>query len=293
MIEGNQVIVVDDLSTGNIRNIEHWLGSKNFRFIEHDVEKPLNVGPVTEIFHLASPASPRHYMKDPIKTIMTITLGASNLLEFAEKSGARIVIASTSEVYGDPLEHPQHEGYWGNTNPIGPRSCYDEAKRLSESLATAYSKEHNVSVGIARIFNTYGPRMDPHDGRVVSNFVIQALHNNPITIYGTGNQTRSFQYITDLIFGLRKLMLSNITSPINLGYPEEITISELASRVMNLVPHSSSAIHNRDLPVDDPHRRRPNILKARKLLDWAPSVELNIGLNKTINYFKKKTMTYP
>lgn len=291
MLAGHRVIVVDDLSTGDSRNIEHWMRHKNFKFIRHDVELPLKVEYVDQIFHLASPASPKHYMKDPIKTLRTITLGTINLLDLAERYGARIVIASTSEIYGDPQVHPQSESYWGNVNPNGPRSCYDEGKRVSESLASAYTSTRNLSVGIARIFNTYGPRMQLDDGRVVSNFIIQTLQNLPQTIYGSGKQTRSFQYVSDLVLGLRRLMSHNISGPVNLGNPNEITIQELSTRIKSLIPQSNSGIVYSNSLVDDPHRRKPSIDKAKELLGWIPAVDLNVGLNKTISYFRKRLAT--
>lgn len=287
MLEGHKVVVVDDLSTGDLSNIAHWLTHEDFRFINQDIEKPLDIF-ASEIYHLASPASPRHYMSDPIKTIRTNTLGTDNVLSLAQKMKARVVLASTSEVYGDPEVHPQHENYWGNVNPIGPRSCYDEGKRLSESLATAYAQKRNVSIGIARIFNTYGPRMHQNDGRVVSNFITQALKNEPLTVYGSGKQTRSFQHVSDLVAGLRQLMKSNSTMPVNLGNPEEIAIRDLASKIKTLITHSNSSISHSRLPVDDPHRRRPDIRRARELLDWSPLVSLDVGLKKTVDYFSYK-----
>jgi UDP-glucuronate decarboxylase len=289
MLDGNRVVVVDNLSTGRKSNVEHWIGHANFKLIEHDVinelASELTGVKFSEIYHLASPASPVHYMANPMNTINTIVLGTMNILKLARSMNARVVLASTSEVYGDPLVHPQHEGYWGNTNPIGPRSCYDESKRLSETLAIANRDQYNVSIGIVRIFNTYGPRMNRNDGRVISNFVTQALQNKPLTIHGTGNQTRSFQYISDLVTGLRALMASNMTSPVNLGNPDEITIMTLAREVKKIITRSSSELVNDELPVDDPLRRRPDIHKAQEELNWRPIVPLKSGLERTIDYF--------
>ena len=287
MLDGHLVTVCDDFSTGRRANVQHWLQNRNFELIDHDVVQPLSLQ-VDQIYHLASPASPAQYTLDPVKTIDTITLGTRNLLSLAQSLGARLVLASTSEVYGDPQVHPQSESYWGNTNPIGPRSCYDESKRLAESLATAYHLHRNVSIGIARIFNTYGPRMHPNDGRVVSNFISQAIRNSSLTVYGNGNQTRSFQYVSDLVRGLRSLMASTITSPVNLGNPDEMTIISLAQQVKKILPNSTSEITFKELPVDDPHRRRPNIDKASKLLQWTPSVPLTIGLERTVQYFAQE-----
>lgn len=287
MLEGHEVIVCDNFLTGRKSNVEHWQDHDNFELIEHDVTNPLTIE-VDEIYHLASPASPVHYMANPIKTIKTNTVGTLNMLGLANRVGARIVIASSSEIYGDPTIHPQSESYWGNANPVGPRSCYDESKRLSESLAVAYHSRENVSVGIARIFNTYGPRMHPNDGRVVSNFIIQSIRNQSMTVYGVGKQTRSFQYVSDLVSGLKKLMSSSVTSPVNLGNPDEMTIHSLALRIKSLVSDSTSDIIFRDLPIDDPHRRKPDITKAMNLLDWKPVVPLSDGLRRTIDYFRQE-----
>lgn len=287
MLDGHYVFVCDNFFTGRRSNIEHWLGHPNFVLITHDVVDPLDVQ-VDQIYHLASPASPAHYMSDPIKTIKTNTIGTMNMLNLAKNLGAKLLLASTSEIYGDPEVHPQVETYWGNTNPIGPRSCYDESKRLSESLAVAYNSRENVSIGIARIFNTYGPRMHPNDGRVISNLVSQVIGNQPITVYGTGNQTRSFQYVSDLISGLRKLMASELSTPVNLGNPDEMTIYSLAIEIKEIMPNSTSQIVFNKLPVDDPRRRRPDIGKAIKLLDWRPSVPLMTGLHRTIDYFRQE-----
>jgi UDP-glucuronate decarboxylase len=287
MLDGHRVVVCDNFYTGTKSNIEHWINHPNFKLIEQDVAGDLNLGEqlIDQIYHLAAPASPLHYMADPTKTINTIVLGTMNVLKIAKRMNSRLVLASTSEIYGNPLVHPQHEDYWGNTNPIGPRSCYDESKRLSETLAITYRDQHNVSVGIARIFNTYGPRMSRNDGRVISNFVTQAIQSKPITIYGSGDQTRSFQYISDLVKGLKALMHSNVTSPVNLGNPEEITIVALASQVKKIIHRSTSELVNNELPVDDPLRRRPDIRKAQELLSWYPMVPLKSGLERTVDYF--------
>uniref|UniRef100_A0A6G1S7B3 UDP-glucuronic acid decarboxylase 1 n=1 Tax=Aceria tosichella TaxID=561515 RepID=A0A6G1S7B3_9ACAR len=287
MLDGHNVIVCDNFYTGRKSNIEHWIGHANFKLIEQDVADELDIGKTNldQIYHLAAPASPVHYMADPMRTINTIVTGTMNILKIARNTNSRVVLASTSEIYGNPLVHPQHEDYWGNTNPIGPRSCYDESKRLSETLAITNRDQYNVSVGVARIFNTYGPRMSRNDGRVISNFVTQAIQNKPITVYGTGNQTRSFQYISDLVRGLRALMDSKVTSPVNLGNPEEITIMALANEVKNVILRSSSKLVNDKLPIDDPQRRRPDIRKARELLSWDPLVSLKAGIERTVDYF--------
>lgn len=288
MLEGHSVTVCDNFFTGRRVNIQHWIGHPSFKLIEQDVEVPLDISsPIDEIYHLASPASPAHYLANPLTTIKTNTLGSMNVLELARQKGARVLLASTSEVYGDPEVHPQPESYWGHANPVGPRSCYDESKRLAESLAMAYDRQFNLSICIARIFNTYGPRMHPNDGRVVSNFVSQALRNVPITVYGQGNQTRSFQYVSDLVSGLEKLMASaSVTKPVNLGNPEEISIIELANKVKAAVGPSSSDVIYGSLPIDDPHRRKPDIKRAIDLLKWTPVVPLDLGLRKTVEYFQ-------
>lgn len=287
MLDGHEVIVCDNFYTGRKSNIEHWHGHPNFEMLNHDIINPLTIE-VDQIYHLASPASPVHYMANPIKTIKTNTIGTINMLGLAKRVGARVLIASTSEIYGDPEVHPQSEAYWGNANTVGPRSCYDESKRLSESLAVAYNKRENVSIGIARIFNTYGPRMHPNDGRVVSNFVMQALNNESLTVYGSGAQTRSFQYITDLVSGLKRLMNSQVESPVNLGNPDEMTIYSLAHQVKAILRHSTSSITFNKLPQDDPHRRKPDVEKARNLLNWQPKVALLFGLQRTIEYFAQE-----
>lgn len=285
MLEGHEVIVADNFFTGRKRNIEHWVGHANFELINHDIVNPLTIE-VDEIYHLASPASPPHYMFNPVKTIKTNTVGTVNMLGLAKRVGARVLIASTSEVYGDPEVHPQPESYWGHVNPIGPRACYDEGKRVAETLAYAYAKQSGVSVRVARIFNTYGPRMHMNDGRVVSNFILQALQGDPITIYGSGEQTRSFQYVSDLVDGLVKLMASNYSQPVNLGNPEELTIQEFAEIIRDKVNTRQSEIVHKAAVEDDPQRRRPDIALAKRVLRWEPKVVLEKGLEKTIEYFR-------
>jgi UDP-glucuronate decarboxylase len=288
LMNGHEVTVVDNFFTGRKRNIEHWIGHKNFELIHHDIVNPLYIE-VDEIYHLASPASPIHYMFNAVKTIKTNTVGTYNMLGLAKRVGAKVLVASTSEVYGDPEVHPQNEEYWGHVNPIGPRSCYDEGKRVAESLSYAYQKQENVSVRVARIFNTYGPRMHINDGRVVSNFISQSLQNQSITVYGTGKQTRSFQYISDLVEGLIALMDSNVSVPVNLGNTEEYSIVEFATVIKNLVG-SSSHIVFKDSVEDDPQRRKPDISRAIKLLNWFPKVTLKDGLKPTIDYFKQELL---
>jgi UDP-glucuronate decarboxylase len=283
--KGEYVICVDNYFTGNKKNIEHLIGNKNFEEKEHDIVEPLYVD-VDQIYNLACPASPIHYQKNKVKTIKMGTVAMVNMLGIAKRTGARILQASTSEVYGDPKEHPQREGYWGNVNPIGPRSCYDEGKRVAESLMMAYYWECNVDIRIARIFNTYGPKMSMDDGRVVSNFIVQNLKGQQLTIYGTGEQTRSFCYISDMIEGLYKLMnFKEHIGPVNLGNPKESTILELASLIKNLIGTETELIHE-PLPEDDPVRRLPDITRAKKHLGWSPTVTLEEGLKDTIEYFK-------
>lgn len=287
MLQGHEVIVADNMFTGRKRNVAHWIGHPNFDLVNHDIVNPLYVE-VDEIYHLASPASPPHYMFNPVKTIKTNTVGTVNVLGLAKRVGAKILIASTSEVYGDPQVHPQPEEYWGHVNPIGPRACYDEGKRVAETLAYAYSKQSGVKIRVARIFNTYGPRMHMDDGRVVSNFVLQALQGQPITIYGNGQQTRSFQYVSDLVDGLISLMNSNHSVPVNLGNPHEHTIDEFAHLIKDQVGNAKSVIVYKDAVEDDPQRRKPDITRAFKLLEWQPKVSLTDGLQKTIDYFRKE-----
>jgi len=285
---GHEVICMDNYFSGSKENIIHLMNNPYFEVIRHDVINPYFVE-VDEIYNLACPASPIHYQYNPIKTIKTSVMGAINMLGLAKRVKAKILQASTSEVYGDPIIHPQVEEYWGNVNPIGPRSCYDEGKRCAESLFVNYHKQNGVRIKIARIFNTYGPRMHPNDGRVVSNFIVQALRNEDITVYGDGNQTRSFCYVDDMIVGLIALMNSadEITGPINLGNPHEISILDLAKLIIELTG-SSSKIKFKEKPVDDPSQRRPDITKAKQLLNWQPTTPLEEGLKKTIEYFKSR-----
>ncbi|KAL4704821.1 hypothetical protein ACJJTC_001296 [Scirpophaga incertulas] len=278
MTQGHEVIVVDNFFTGRKRNVEHWFGHRNFEMIHHDIVNPLYVE-ADEIYHLASPASPPHYMQNPVKTIKTNTLGTINMLGLARRVGAKILIASTSEVYGDPMVHPQPESYWGHVNPIGPRACYDEGKRVAETLAYSYAKQENVSVRVARIFNTYGPRMHVSDGRVVSNFIMQALQNLTITVYGNGKQTRSFCYVSDLVDGLLSLMQSSYTLPVNIGNPVEHTIE---------VPGCRSTVSTSAAVEDDPSGAGQNIAVAKAHLHWSPKVTLKDGLQRTIDYFKEE-----
>jgi UDP-glucuronate decarboxylase len=284
--EGNDVLCVDNYYTGNKANIASLMSEKNFEILRHDVTFPLYVE-VDEIYNLACPASPIHYQHDPVQTTKTSVHGAINMLGLAKRLNARILQASTSEVYGDPKVHPQIENYWGHVNPIGIRSCYDEGKRCAETLFFDYKRQHNLDVKIARLFNTYGPNMHPNDGRVVSNFIVQALQGQPITIYGDGLQTRSFCYIDDMIEAFVLLMNtpSDFSGPINLGNPNEFTILELAELVISLT-NSSSEIHFKKLPYDDPTRRQPDITLAKEKLLWSPKVELKEGLVSTIDYFK-------
>ncbi len=284
--EGNEVICLDNFFTGSKDNIVHLMNNPYFEVIRHDIEEPILIE-VDEIYNLASPASPIHYQKDPVKTVRTNVMGAINVLDIAKRTGARVLQASTSEVYGDPEIHPQVEEYRGNVNPIGPRACYDEGKRCAETLFFDYYREYGVDIRVVRIFNTYGPRMAINDGRVVSNFIIQALKNEDITIYGDGSQTRSFCYVDDLVDGLIKMMKSDIIGPVNLGNPGEFTIFELAEKIINLI-NSKSKIIFRPLPQDDPKQRKPDISKAKKYLNWQPKIGLEEGLAKTIQYFKRK-----
>ncbi|MGN1125367.1 MAG: UDP-glucuronic acid decarboxylase family protein [Candidatus Gastranaerophilaceae bacterium] len=283
--QGNYVICLDNFFTGSKKNIEHLFGNKNFEFIRHDIVEPILIE-ADEIFNLACPASPIHYQYNPIKTIKTSVLGVTNMLGLAKRAKAKILQASTSEVYGDPLMHPQKEEYWGNVNTIGIRSCYDEGKRVAETLMMDYHRQHNVDIKIIRIFNTYGPRMAENDGRVVSNFIVQALNGQDITIYGDGSQTRSFCYIDDLVRGMISLMnKDNFHGPVNVGNDGEFTIKELAEKVIELT-NSNSKIIYKQLPSDDPVKRRPDLSLAKKELGYEPTVKLEEGLIKTIEYFK-------
>ena len=283
---GDDVICVDNFYTGSKTNVEHLLEKPNFEILRHDVTFPLYLE-VDQIYNLACPASPVHYQKDPVQTTKTIVHGAINMLGLAKRTGARILQASTSEVYGDPEIHPQPESYWGRVNPIGVRSCYDEGKRCAETLFFDYHRQHNLDIKVVRIFNTYGPRMHPRDGRVVSNFIVQALTGENITVYGTGMQTRSFCYVDDLISGIVSFMDSSkdFIGPMNLGNPKEFTILELAEKIIALTDSSSKIIHS-DLPVDDPKQRQPDISIVKEKLKWKPEIELVEGLQNTIHYFK-------
>jgi UDP-glucuronate decarboxylase len=285
--EGHEVLCVDNFYSGTKDNVTHLLGNPHFELLRHDVTFPLYVE-VDEIFNLACPASPVHYQSDPVQTTKTSVHGAINMLGLAKLTHARILQASTSEVYGDPEVHPQKEDYWGHVNPIGIRSCYDEGKRCAETLFFDYHRQHRVAIKVVRIFNTYGPRMHPNDGRVVSNFIVQALSGQDITIYGDGSQTRSFCYVDDLIEGFMRMMASplDVTGPINMGNPVEFTIRELAETVLEMVGGSSKLILL-PLPQDDPKQRKPDISIAQKTLDWAPKVQLRQGLEKTIAYFRQ------
>ena len=284
---GHEVLCVDNFYTGSRQNLYELLSNPRFELVRHDVCFPLYVE-VDQIYNLACPASPIHYQFDPVQTTKTSVHGAINMLGLAKRVKAKILQASTSEIYGDPAVHPQTEEYWGHANPIGPRSCYDEGKRCAETLFFDYRRQHNLTIKVARIFNTYGPQMHPRDGRVVSNFIVQALQNQDITVFGDGSQTRSFCYVDDLIEGLMRLMGTpdDVTGPINLGNPNEFTIKQLAALVIELT-NSSSRIKYARLPMDDPKRRQPNIQRARELLDWNPTVQLEQGLRRTIVYFDR------
>ncbi len=284
---GNEVLCVDNFYTGTRSNVAHLLGNSSFELMRHDVTFPLFVE-VDEIYNLACPASPIHYQLDPVQTTKTSVHGAINMLGLAKRRKAKIFQASTSEVYGAPSVHPQPEEYWGNVNPIGIRSCYDEGKRCAETLFFDYHRQHSVRIKVARIFNTYGPRMHPNDGRVVSNFIVQALRGQDITLYGDGSQTRSFCYVDDMVEGVLRLMATNdtVTGPINLGNPGEFTMKELAQMVVELTGTNSKLIHM-PLPADDPRQRQPDISKAKSILNWQPTVDLEAGLTKTISYFDK------
>ncbi|HLH89314.1 MAG TPA: UDP-glucuronic acid decarboxylase family protein [Xanthobacteraceae bacterium] len=290
---GNKVICVDNLFTGTFENVQPLLNHPSFRLIEHDVREPLNIlGPVDRIYNLACPASPRHYQRDPIGTLRTCVLGAYNVLELARAKNARVLQASTSEVYGDPEIHPQVETYVGHVNPIGPRACYDEGKRAAETMFFDYQRVHGVRIKVARIFNTYGPRMLENDGRIISNFIVQALKDEPITVYGDGSQTRSFCFVDDLLEGIELLMESadDVTGPCNLGNPDERSVREIADLVLGHTG-SRSRVEYHPLPKDDPRRRRPSIALARDLMGWKPRVALQRGLRTTIDYFALKIAT--
>ncbi len=284
--EGYEVIGMDNLLTGNIKNIEHLFPLREFQFYHHDVTKFVHVpGEIDYILHFASPASPIDYLKMPIQTLKVGALGTHNLLGLAKSKNARILVASTSEVYGDPLVHPQTEEYWGNVNPVGPRGVYDEAKRFMESITTAYRTFHSVETRIIRIFNTYGPRMRLDDGRALPTFMSQALRGENITVYGDGSQTRSFCYVDDLVEGIYRLLLSDYSKPVNIGNPSEITLLEFAEEVLKLTGSKSKIVYE-PLPQDDPKQRKPNITKAKELLGWEPKVDRHEGLKRTLEYFK-------
>ena len=284
--EGHRVLAVDNLITGKAKNVAHLEGNDSFRLIHHDVTTHLEIDePVDNVLHFASPASPIDYLELPIQTLKVGSLGTHNTLGLAKAKGARYLLASTSEVYGDPLVHPQPETYWGNVNPIGPRGVYDEAKRFSEAMVTAYHSAHGLDTRIVRIFNTYGPRMRPKDGRVVPAFIRQALLGEPLTVFGDGSQTRSFCYVDDLVEGIWRLLGSDVTTPVNIGNPNEMTILEFAHRIVE-VTGADVEIRFLPLPVDDPKTRQPNISKARELLDWEPKVNFEEGLRRTIEFFR-------
>ncbi len=289
--DGYDVLCVDNYYSSTKDNIAHLLNNPRFEVIRHDVTFPLYVE-VDQIFHLACPASPIHYQRDPVQTTKTAVHGSINMLGLAKRTGARILLTSTSEVYGDPLVHPQTEDYWGNVNPIGPRACYDEGKRAAETLFFDYHRQHNLEIKVVRLFNTYGPRMHPQDGRVVSNFIMSALTGKPLTVYGEGEQTRSFCYVSDLIDGLIAMMNSGpeVTGPINLGNPGEFTIGELANIVIEKT-NSDSKIDYLPLPVDDPTRRQPDITRAKEILGWQPTIALSEGLDTTIAHFKEHVLS--
>jgi len=288
LVRGHKVIGIDNFVTGTVDNISHLGGNQNFKFIQQDVTEFIFLDvSVDYVWHFASPASPIDYLELPIQTLKVGSLGTHKALGLAKNKKARFLLASTSEIYGDPLVHPQPEEYWGNVNPIGPRGCYDEAKRFAEALAMAYHNEHGVQTRIVRIFNTYGPRMRLNDGRVVPAFVSQALHNKPLTVFGRGRQTRSFCYVSDLIEGIYRLMLSNYSLPVNIGNPVEMTVLEFAREIIRAT-RSRSRIEFKPLPQDDPKQRQPDITKAQKLLGWQPRVSLAEGLVKTIDYFRRR-----
>ncbi len=284
--KGHEVICIDNLVTGNTRNIDH-ITSDRFTYLKHDITKPIYFGDeIDYIFHLASPASPVDYLELPIQTLKVGALGTYNMLGLAKEKKARLLIASTSEVYGDPLVNPQPETYWGNVNPIGPRGVYDEAKRYAEAITMAYHRYHGIDTRIVRIFNTYGPRMRANDGRVVPNFINQALRGEDITVYGDGSQTRSFCYVSDLIEGIYRLMMSDFTEPVNIGNPAEMSVLEFAEEVIKLIESDSNIIFE-NLPIDDPKVRRPDISRAKEVLGWEPKLGLKEGLKQTIDYFKE------
>jgi len=284
MQEGHEITVLDNFFTGQKKNIEHWMHHPNFSLMVHDVTEKITLE-VDQIYHLACPASPPHYQYNPVKTIKTSTMGTINMLGLAKRVKARMLLTSTSEIYGDPKEHPQKESYWGNVNTVGPRSCYDEGKRVAETMMYSYKNQNNVEVRVARIFNTFGPRMHPNDGRVVSNFIIQALQNKPLTIYGDGKNTRSFQYVTDLVDGLHALMNGSYDRPVNLGNPEEFTVGDFAEKI-KLITESNSDILYLEKSEDDPSQRKPAIEVAKREIGWEPKVHVDEGLRNAIKYFQ-------
>ena len=287
--EGGEVLCVDNLLTGHPRNIQHLVANPRFQFLDHNISEPLEIdGPVDAVLHFASPASPADYLQHPIPTLKVGSLGTHNALGLAKAKNARFLLASTSEVYGDPEVHPQREDYWGHVNPIGPRGCYDEAKRFAEAITMAYHRYHGVKTRIVRIFNTYGPRMRLNDGRVLPAFMGQALRGEPLSVFGRGDQTRSFCYVDDLVEGIRRLLDADHSYPVNIGNPAEITVMELAEEIIALVGATGEAakIVHHDLPQDDPKRRRPDITKAQQLLGWGPKVERGDGLKRTLEYFR-------
>ncbi|HTU76172.1 MAG TPA: UDP-glucuronic acid decarboxylase family protein [Trebonia sp.] len=284
---GHEVLAVDNFSSSSRGNLRELLGEPRFEFIRHDVTFPLYVE-TDQVYHLACPASPIHYQRDPVQTTKTCVVGSLNMLGLAKRLGAPVLLSSTSEVYGDPAAHPQSEAYWGNVNPIGPRSCYDEGKRAAETLFFDYHRQHKLKIKVARIFNTYGPRMHPNDGRVVSSFIVQALSGRPLSLHGDGSQTRSFCYVDDTVEGLIRLMNSpdEVTGPVNIGNPDEFTMLELAKKVLAMTG-STSAVEYHPLPVDDPVRRRPDITRALELLGWEPTIPFDAGLTRTVDYFRE------
>jgi dTDP-glucose 4,6-dehydratase len=291
LAEGHAVVGMDNFLTGHPDNIAHLMGNQRWQFVQHDVTNFIYVeGPLDGVFHFASPASPIDYLEKPIQTLKVGSLGTHKTLGLAKAKGARFLLASTSEVYGDPQVHPQPESYWGHVNPIGPRGVYDEAKRFAEAMTMAYHRFHGVDTRIVRIFNTYGPRMRPNDGRVVSNFIVQALRGEPLTLYGDGSQTRSFCYVSDLIDGIYRLFLSDRSDPVNIGNPGEFTVRQLAERVIGLT-NSRSTIISLPLPEDDPKVRKPDIARARERLGWEPNVQLDEGLRRTIEFFRAHPAT--
>ena len=285
--EGHRVLALDNMLTGNLENLAH-LNDGRFRFQRHDIVSPIDLDEAVDaVINMASPASPKDYQKYPIETLLVGSIGTRNMLELARKHEARFLLTSTSECYGDPAVHPQNECYWGNVNPVGPRSCYDESNRFAEALTMAYHREHNLRTNIARIFNTYGPRMKLDDGRVVPAFLDQALRGEPLTVFGDGSQTRSFCFVSDMVAGLYKLMQSDERYPVNLGNPEELTILEFAERI-RILTAATSTIEHQELPQDDPRQRCPDISKAKRILGWQPKVSLQDGLRETVEYFRRK-----